>query len=335
MPSPETLPFWLLGLGVAAGLFLAWRTTRAETNTAATTDLQRSDLEKQRDEIYLELRHLSDDAPGSDRQALEIRAAETLQRLEVLDAAESSSVTAAPPTPATAKKAPEAAQKGDVISRHPLAAGALLGGGMVGLVALLIFWAQGDAKPDLRAAQEAAREAAAQAQPPRGPMQGGGGGDIDRGEPPLSPQIQALVDDMRAKLQANPDDLATRKSLSQILLENQQFFQAFAEAQEILARDPEDPDGLYTAGLVRYTMGQPQEALASLDGALTSDPTYVQASLIKGMILLQIGDRESAVAAWEQGQQASGSDYRLKHLLRLAAEGKSTEEILNSPPQRP
>lgn len=315
MPSQETLPFWLLGLGLVVGAFLAWRTLKSAPSTGLGSEsLELSDLQEQRDEIYAELRQLGDDASASDRRALELRAAETLKRLRDLEGR-------APPKQEKTRDA--APSGGGFVSRHPLLSGTLLGGGMVGLVALLIFWAQGDAQPDPVATQ--------QAPPPSRPMEDPG---FDRGEPPLPPRIQELVDEMKSRLAADPDDLATRKSLTQLLLEHSQFFQAFAEAQEILSRDPADPDGLYAAGLVRYTMGQPTEALERLTAALESDPTYIQASLIKGIIELQIGQREQAVATWEAGQ-ASGEDYRLAHLLDLAAQGKSVEEILNTPPPRP
>ncbi len=318
-----SLPVWILGAGLVLGVALVWRMLRSAP--ATTNDaLVLSDLKKQRDETYTALRDLAPDAPAADREALELRAAQTLRQLEELGGKTAVAAPAADPEPAAAAPA----RGGDLISRHPLLAGTFLGGGMVGLVAILIFWAQGDARPDPNAA------AAQQAPPARGPMQGGGG-EIDRGEPPLSPQVQGLVDDLRARIDASPDDLDLRRSLAQILLENSQFFQAFGEAQEILARAPDDSDGLYISGLVRYTMGQPQDALELLNAALTSNPASVQASLIKGMIELQVGQRDAALSTWEGAQAASGGDYRLEHLLSLTRAGKSTQEILNTPPPPP
>ena len=80
-------------------------------------------------------------------------------------------------------------------------------------------------------------------------------------------------------------------------------------------------------------MGQPQEALALLDRAVANQPGHVQAGLIRGIVKLQLGDREGAIESWETAAEGSPqSDPRLEHLLQLAREGKSTEEILTSRP---
>ncbi|MEM1247736.1 MAG: hypothetical protein AAGA81_09625 [Acidobacteriota bacterium] len=312
---PENFHFWMMAGGLLVGLVVAWRTMGTSPPEASGDDLELSDLTQQRDEIYAELRNLGPDASESDRKALEVRAADTLRRLEKLEASA--------PKPAKAKPAKADPAPRGFVAKHPLLSGALLGGGMVGLVALLIFWAQGDAKPRPEEPSQAP------------PMQSQAGEEFDRGEPELPPQLQAIIDEMLARLEENPEDLETRKSLLTLLLENAQFFQAFGQAREILSRNADDPDGLYAVGLVRYTMGQPAEALESLQAALTSDPAYVQASLIKGIIELQIGDRETAVTTWKTGIESSGPDARLEHLLRLEAEGKTTQEILNTPPPRP
>ena len=80
-------------------------------------------------------------------------------------------------------------------------------------------------------------------------------------------------------------------------------------------------------------MGQQQEALMHLEQSINSDPSYSQAYLVQGLILMQADQRELAINAWEGGYRASnGQDSRLEHLLNLARQGLTFEEILRTPP---
>jgi tetratricopeptide (TPR) repeat protein len=121
--------------------------------------------------------------------------------------------------------------------------------------------------------------------------------------------------------------------LADLLLAHGQMFGAFQQARALLEANPRDPTAHYVSAVVRYTMGQLDVALEHLDAALLAEPTFTQAALIKGILLLQTEDREGAVASWQQGLAASGgNDPRLEHLLGLAAAGLSSEEILSRPP---
>jgi Flp pilus assembly protein TadD len=191
----------------------------------------------------------------------------------------------------------------------------------VGLVALLVFWAQRDARP-----------APATDQAP--PMTSGGAPSAaERGEAPLPLQVAAEVAAMRDRVAASPDDVGLRRSLAELLLSHGQFFDAFGEARQLLERAPEDAVGHYVSGVVRYTMGDPETALRHFGSARATEPGYTPAAIVEGIVLLQLGDRDGAVSAWSSGLSAAGGrDPRLEHLLRLAREGKSVEEILATPP---
>ena len=203
------------------------------------------------------------------------------------------------------------------IARHPLVAGASLGGGMVAVVAVLIFWAMGDAQPDPNATP---------------PPAAAGSDGFDRGEPQLPPEVAQQVATLRQQLQQRPEDLETRRVLAELLLGHGQFFDAFQEAQTILAQDDRDALASYISGVVRYTMGQPDGALEWLDRAIESEPTFTQASVVRGVILLQTGDRQGATASWERGLEAvGGQDPRLERLLEMVRAGATAEEILSSP----
>jgi tetratricopeptide (TPR) repeat protein len=322
------LPLLVLGLGLLAGGVIALvlsRSARSKAPARSDLDLRIEDLEAQRDELYAKLRGSEGSLlAAADRNELELAAARVLRDLDSLHEKRRQH---APPAP-VAREAPDvgATAGRSWSSRHPALAGALLGGGGVALVALLLFWAQRDAVP--------APQQPMQAQ--QAPMQGqapNAGGGMDRGQPGLPPQVAAQVQSLRDRLAQSPEDLAARRDLAQLLMAHEQFFDAFQEAQQILAQAPEDPFGNYVAGIVRYTMGQPMEALDLLDRALGADPAFTQASLMRGFIRLQLDDRDGAIESWEQGLAAAGgADRTLEHLLRLAREGKSAEEIMSTPP---
>jgi tetratricopeptide (TPR) repeat protein len=323
------LPLLVLGLGLLAGgvvaLLVARRSTRQTAAARSDLDLRIEDLEAQRDELYARLRGGEGTELGSaDRNELELAAARVLRELDSLHEQRGSSGAL---RPSGARGASAAAQPATPAastsfgSRHPGLVGALLGGGMVGLVALLVFWAQRDAVP-------APEQPMASA-----PAPGAGGGELDRGEPSMPPQVASRVQALRDRLVAAPTDLAARRDLAQLLMSHEQFFDAFQEAQQILAQASEDPVGNYVSGIVRYTMGQPEDALVLLGRALAGDPTLSQAALMRGLIQLQLEDREGAMATWEQGLQAIGGSHPvLEHVLGLAREGRSAQEIMSTPP---
>ncbi|MYD20768.1 MAG: hypothetical protein F4112_11925 [Holophagales bacterium] len=81
---------------------------------------------------------------------------------------------------------------------------------------------------------------------------------------------------------------------------------------------------------MRLQMGQTQVALDSLDRSLRSDPGHEQAALMRGLLLLQLGDRDGAIATWESANAARSSP-RLEQVTTMAREGKTFDEIVNNP----
>ncbi len=213
---------------------------------------------------------------------------------------------------------PKAAQPAGraFVQAHPLLSGALLGGGVVGLVAALVIWAQSDAQPDPEAQQMADQQA-------------GSGVDF-RGQAPLDPETARRAEELRRQIEAEPANIDLHRALTQLLLTNGRTFDAFQQAQRILEIDPEDPDGHYVSGVVRLTMGQPDAALDALSRSLQSDAGHEQAALMRGLLLLQLGDRNGAIATWKNADEVRASP-RLQQVTALAREGKTFQEIVNTP----
>lgn len=201
------------------------------------------------------------------------------------------------------------------VQAHPLLSGALLGGGVVGLVAALVIWAQIDARPDPQAEQTMAQ----------------GGGETDfRGQAPLGPEMARQAEELQRQIEADPTDIEATRALMQLLLTNGRAFDAFQVAQQILQIDPEDPDAHFVSGIVRLQMGQAQVALTAFERSLRSDPGHEDAALVRGGLLLQLGDRDGAIATWESANQVRPSP-RLERFVALAREGMTFEEIVNTP----
>ena len=316
-----------------AGAAFAWFTlprTTPESQVERDLRLKHEDLVRQRDELYAKLRGMEDpELNDSDRTALERLAAVTLKRLDAVEKErEQYQAEARGETPK---------DKGGgttFTARHPLLSGFLLGGGMVALVGFLILSADRNAQPADEAAPSGMSPRAASSNAGQG---GGQANPQESGAPPaareMPPEMAAEIQSRRDQLNGTADDIPILESITEDFLAAGFMVEAFQEARALQERDPGNPAAHYTEGVVRFMMGQPEPAFTSLDSALESDPTFSQAALMKGVFLLQLGERDAAIATWQQGlSNVGGSDPRLEHMLNLAEQGLSAEEILNTPP---
>ncbi len=315
---------WLPGLvvlivGLAGGLLLAraFKGSARRKTPATGRELRIADLEARRDELYTRLREINRGlAPAADRESLELAAARTLRDLDRLggDLVEKEPRLAREeeteaPAEATPARAP---------ARHFLT-GFAYGAGLLILVGGLIYWAVRDAQPR---------------QDTTAPMSAPAAGDpVHPDLSDLPPEAANRIASIIAHLERAPDDLDARKDLGYAYLGASRFVEGYRVAEEILARRPEDPDGLYMQGLVRLTMGQAQIAEELLNRALAADPDHVDSLTATGIISLQRGDYPTAIAIWKRGLAAiGGSNEMIERLIRLAEEGRPPEEILGMTP---
>lgn len=293
----------LAGLGVGFAFL-----PREAAARAAALELQRADLLARREDLLARLKQAGLEA--ADRRRLQVSTARVLKEL---DEVEEAIAGIAPPS---GTRRHEAAPAGRAfVQAHPLLSGVLLGGGVVGLVAALVIWAQSDAQPDPQAEQAMAQ----------------GGGETDfRGQPPLPPELASRAEELQRQIDADPSDVDAMRALMQLMLANERPFDAFQTAQGMLGIAPDDPDAHYVSGVVRYMMGQPDIALTELGLSLDSEPGHEQAAMMRGLILMQLGDRDGAVATWEGANDARES-VRLQQIIAMAREGRTVEEILSNP----
>ncbi len=318
---------WLPGLivlavGLAAGLLIARRLQGAKA-TGRDVELQLSDLETRRDDLYRRLREIDEGlAPEADREPLERAAARTLQKLELLEAD-------------LGKRHPKLARERDRDHARPAVepaapakpassptrvflTGFAYGVGLLLLLGGLIYWAVRDAQPRPDQA---------------GPMSAPQGAEAPHPEfADLPPEVADRIESLTSYLATNGEDLNARKQLGYTYLGASRFVEAFDQGKEILERQPDDPDGLYLQGVVRLTMGQWQIAEELLGRALASDPAHIDSLTAAGIIRLRLGDYEQAIALWQRGSEALGGSHpMLDRLVTLAREGRSPEEILGMP----
>ncbi len=151
----------------------------------------------------------------------------------------------------------------------------------------------------------------------------------------LSAADRERLSALRGRLEANPDDLSARKQYALALMGTGQFFGAFSQSQEILRRAPSDPDGLYVQGMVRLQMGQDEAAVALLDRVLAQYPEHVLALTAKGVALHRSGNGLGAGMLWRQAIEASGGRNpqveRLLALLEDRASEPATPEGSGAP----
>ncbi|MDH3254449.1 MAG: tetratricopeptide repeat protein [Acidobacteriota bacterium] len=298
----------VLAFGLAAGLLLMRRLRqsagRAKTDQSARDmDLKIQDLESRRDDLYERLRDEGESLTESDKRQLELSAARTLRDLDVLSAARPQSR----PRKGGKKEArvastPEAGKSPQGFSsRRPLVAGFLLGGAMVVVVGILIYWAVRDtgiASTSVVASDPAHPDSVT-----------------------LSAEAQTELGSLEAQLERDPSDVMARKRLALLLLTNEQFVPAFQQAQTLLETDPQDIDGLYVQAVVRLQMGQAEPALQLFDQVLELFPDHVQALAWKGIVLYQTGDISGAIGSWERGIQAAGGQHpELEQMVTAALE---------------
>lgn len=294
-------PLIVLGIGIVAGLFAAWRVRAARSkgpSPEADLRLEITDLEGRRDELYRRLDEAKDEELSTAQVSeLETAAARTLRDLDRARAKLGKD--------ADTKPAPAPAPR-----RGSVMAGFAAGVATSGLIAVLVYWAVRDAKPDpQRMAMEAERAAANQAR---------AAADADTLPPMVVQQVEAL----EARLAASPDDVTARKDLALTLLAAGQYAPAYEHAAMILQQLPGDPDGLFIHGVVRLAMGQNAESIQILDRVLEAAPEHVEAQLYKGIALVRAGQQEAALTAWQTGLAAAGGSHReLEQLIEMIESG--------------
>jgi Flp pilus assembly protein TadD len=135
------------------------------------------------------------------------------------------------------------------------------------------------------------------------------GNAVGGGGPPAP--VLAELSALRARVKANPGDLAAIVGLADMYFDAGKFDQAAAYARRALALDPGNPDVRTDYATALHQTGHDLEALAQLDTVLAQRPKFVQALFNRGVVLQAIGRRTDAVAAFRRFIAAAPNDPRV------------------------
>jgi hypothetical protein len=144
------------------------------------------------------------------------------------------------------------------------------------------------------------------------------GNAVGGGGPP-APVMQELAT-MRARLKANPKDLAALVTLAGMYYDAGKFDQAIGYDKTALALDPGNPDVRTDYATALHQTGHDLDALAQLDIVLKQRPAFVQALYNRGVILASIGRRTDAVAAFQHFVAVAPNDPRVPDARTQIAE---------------
>jgi len=104
------------------------------------------------------------------------------------------------------------------------------------------------------------------------------------------------IEQLKAKLQLNPNDFSTLSALADMYFESSQFVEAFQTYDKALAVNPNCADCYNDRGLCLFYIGDPTSALESFNKAIAIDPGFVHAWLSMGFVLTSEGWYLEAVA---------------------------------------
>ena len=297
--------------GLAVGLILVWWTRRKSPATAGAATaaeegrpeilpVEVRDLEEKAAALLAQLEELEDTAGkytperlAEHRRRIELAAAETLRELETQLEANRAAVRRRREADERRGASSEAARAAGsagagIFARHPALKGFLWGAGAMAALALLFF------------SVNRSTVQRAPGQELTGSVPGGGAAPASASTPaPADVQEGKAID---ARIQANPDDLEARIDKARFDIGQSDWMGAWNETQYVLKREPENPEALTYQSLVRFAMGQPQDAIDMLDKALEKKPDLVDAYGILSLVYAKTGRLEQARSVIERGE---------------------------------
>lgn len=134
--------------------------------------------------------------------------------------------------------------------------------------------------------------------------QGGDNGPASAGGPPpgaqMPPQVMAMVQQYRAALEKNPDDVAANIGFGDLLFDSAQWEKAVDHYGRALAKDPGNADVRVDMAIAYHNLGQDQRAREEMERVTHDHPDHKQAWLNLGVVSATMGDRAGAIRAWER-----------------------------------
>lgn len=135
-----------------------------------------------------------------------------------------------------------------------------------------------------------------------GPMTGRGGGAAAQPPPQAQADQQMLAQKaaLRARLDADPNDLEALNGLTEIAFGEMDLASAMQLNQRALTVSADDPDARANKAMLSARVGMMERAFEELDAVLATAPDHEKALLYKGLLALRTGRPDLAVPALER-----------------------------------
>ena len=125
----------------------------------------------------------------------------------------------------------------------------------------------------------------------------------------------AAVDKVREGLEFNPNDVAHRIGLGNLLVELNRFGEALAEYERARSLTPNDPQLLARIGDVLVRLGRWQEARTAYEQVARAYPDDPDVYRKLGIIAAQLGDLDAAEACFERALEIAPDSEACRRLL--------------------
>jgi tetratricopeptide (TPR) repeat protein len=139
--------------------------------------------------------------------------------------------------------------------------------------------------------------------------------------------MDAAADDYRKALALRPDRDNVRQRLTEVLLKRNRTPDALAEAEELLRRQPDNPDANYCYARCLRLLGRGREAEQLLDRLLAGHPRHAKALGMRAQLAVEAGRDQEASELLVRASELDPSDqsYKYNLLLCLNRLGKTQE----------
>lgn len=139
---------------------------------------------------------------------------------------------------------------------------------------------------------------------PMGPsdvMSGAAGtGAMGGGDGKMPAEVSAQIQRYRQALMMDPNDVSAHIGLGNLLFDSNQWDQAIEHYTKALEKDPKNADVRVDRAIAYHSLNQDPKAQAELIAVTKSHPEHRNVWLNLGVVSANMGDKATAIRAWEQ-----------------------------------
>jgi tetratricopeptide (TPR) repeat protein len=129
--------------------------------------------------------------------------------------------------------------------------------------------------------------------------------------------MDKAADDYRKALALRPERDNVRQRLTEVLLARNRTTDALAEAEELLRRQPDNPEANYCYARCLRLLGRTQAAEQLLDRLLAGQPRHAKALGMRAELAIEAGRDQEASKLLARAVELDPSDQSLKYTLLL------------------